>query len=264
MIPRRTFSIVIGLSAVSLAIAQPAAADLIDLIPNDRIPGTDWRVRFPGNVRLQFLTDQTTNNSAGTLIETATQGTDPITITFEQTADTPTSSNSGGLRLNFRKTAVNTDAQGRPWLSYTLQLTDDVPAKDRFQNAVHPTQPHFHPTNTLIREVTPATFVFGSATYTGNEVNKYDGTFRAQAQHDPSDTLILKRADNRGVQVNRSLEIINLLIHERQFARADLPETGPGRRVFRLIETPTIPEPATLLLLGTALITLSFPRHRRN
>ncbi|MDQ2804438.1 MAG: hypothetical protein M3Y41_17800, partial [Pseudomonadota bacterium] len=81
----------------------------------------------------------------------------PLTITFQQAFETPTSPVAGGLRLLFQTNVTNNT--GAPWTGYRLDLIDDTPVPDNL-NDTHPPQPHFHP-------------VLSSAT--GNPLNKFAG-----------------------------------------------------------------------------------------
>jgi hypothetical protein len=229
-------------------VAGPASAGTLML------DGTVWSVTFPNSVNLIFNTNDRTNGTSGTLIEITTRtNNDSITLLFQQMFETPTSTPaSAGLRLNFQKTDTNVvDAD---WIGYNLQLFDDVPllGADPINAGDHPPEPHFHPDGVA---PTAATFTFGGPAFSGNELGKYSSSFKGDAAtRDPAD-LIQLGFDGRKVIKNRSVQIQNLLIHERQFAIGVIPD--PGRRTFRLVETPIpIPEPRSLWLSGIGVAML--------
>jgi hypothetical protein len=223
-----------GLLSLGL-VTGPGAADPVILHSGDQIPGTVWEVIFPNSVMLIFNEADKTNDSAGTLIAlTARTNNASITLQFQQIFETPTSLVAGGLRLNYQSTVTNVTG-GPAWAGYQLQLIDDFPAPNEPKSNIHPSQPHFHPNPRIVGTAAKATFIFGE-TFTGNE-NKYISSFLGKVperggQADPADLILLGGNVGQG----RSVQILNLLIHERQFAIGVIPD--PGRRIFRLVETP--------------------------
>jgi hypothetical protein len=238
--PARCESILIatfaGLASLGL-VAGPASAALVMLRSGDQIPGTAWEVIFEDPVTLLFNDADKTNRSDGTLFElTSRTNNDSITLTFQQIFETPTSRPAGGLRLNFQKT--DTNVTGPAWTGYQLQLIDDVPAPNDPKNGDYPPQPHFHQSGPAARIVpTAATFIFGEI-FTGDNLDKYKSSFKGDVRsRDPSDLIELGGTGNT-VGQGQSVQILNLLIHEREFAIGVIPD--PGRRIFRLVETPVI------------------------
>jgi hypothetical protein len=235
----------------------PVAAGPIMLKSGQQIPGTVWEAIFPSQVNLSFNADDKTNGTAGTLIETTSRvNNDPLTIEFQQIFETPISKVAGGLRLNLQKT--DTNAVGPAWTGYKLQLIDLVPAPNDPESDEHPPQPHFHPKT--------ATFLLGTKSFNSTNNNLFSATFLGKNQVDPSDTILLGDGKTE-VDQNKSVQILNLLIHERQFPIGVIPD--PGRRIFDLVETPIIagaanPEPAAIIQFGTGLLgLLGFAWYRR-
>lgn len=254
---RRAAMLVAGALCLQFLAGATASADLIVLKSGDLIPGTVWDVSFPKTVSLVFNTSDTTNSTAGTLIETtARTDNSAITIHFQQDFETPLSKVGGGLRLNLQKT--DTNAVGPAWVGYEIKLVDLVSAPNDPQSDEHPPEPHFHPKT--------ATFIFGD-TFTGADVKKYRSSFLGDSMiRNPVDTMIFGDGGTTTVPMGRSVQMLNLLIHERQFPIGTIPD--PGRRTFDMIETPILakpaPEPGSLCLGGIGVATLGLFQWWRN
>src|SRR5262249_17419082 len=144
----------------------------------------DWVVDFDQNVVSLFWdTSHTENDTQGTLNEiTNRSNNNDITLTFRQTtastANSPLAANAG-LRVNFQNDDSN--IVGPDWKKYELRLLDDVLGPN-VNFGDHPPQPHFHPKSRIA--TTPATFIVGQKTFSGNDINMYTSTFLGQAGAD--------------------------------------------------------------------------------
>ena len=227
-------------------------AAFVDLNSGDQIPGTDWEVVYSGPMTLKFDATIKTHSTKGTILKTASMGInagvrESLTISFNQIFETTESAVSGGLRLNFRSVTTNT---GPEWSVYGLELVDISPVVSPDDD--HPPEPHFHPEN-------PVDFEFGPNVFDNTAIQKWHGSFKGALQRDPSDVITLGNGVMK-VATGQTVEVTDLLIHERQFTPGQIGDTG--RRFFQLVQT--APEPATFILLGAGLGLLALRRHRRH
>jgi hypothetical protein len=230
------------------------SAGPIALSSGDFLPNTDgvWRVFFDDPITLSFDRNNMTNETIGTLIQTTTRvNNDPLTVRFQQEFETPTSAVRGGLRINFQ--AMITNTTGVSWSGHQLELFDDAPAGPNVPpDATHPAWPHFHPWDTPNVDAEFSPYLVDVTSY-----------------KDPGELLFISNDGFVQVEEGQSFGVQNLLIHERQFAPADLESPDPGRRIFRLVDTPvpvpppTAPEPGTLALLCSGLAIVGVVAWRR-
>jgi hypothetical protein len=210
-----------------------------------------WEVDFPSAIDLQFTAHAPAagnRNTVGTLLDkTVRMDRAPLTIHFIQLTEAGDETTvSSGMRLLFETQVKNMTKD--PWAGYRLQLIDGsfpAPFNQNEQDRDHPVEAHFH--------------VLGGATYA--PFNNFDPRTSAgpnsgcpdPVSPDVSCNLLVQDGVNK-VDINGTLQIQNLLLHEREFSPTQMDGlSDPGRRFFDLVLTP-IPEPGTGILVTSGLL----------
>lgn len=192
------------------------------------LPGAkgEWQIVFDVMLmKLEFDKDDTTNGTVGTLWDvTVRKDVNAHQITFEQTKplddDSPL---AGGLRVNFSTNVKNETTQ--KWSTYSLVLIELTPIPNDSKD--HPTWAHFHPIK-VPTDGKKATF---------NPFVKYTPPMEPPAP----EKLDVMDSQNF-VDINGFMEVRNLLIHEREFAKETVAKRATGclystKSRFRVLDT---------------------------
>jgi PEP-CTERM motif len=232
------------LSFFALLVAQPAQAINInsgDILENSN---GNWKVTFPASVKLDWEKPDNVNLTGKLKKEVTFTTLDPISIAFEQTAK-QTSTVVPQVFFNIvedkAKNQTTTD-----WADFHLTLKDEGIELDHTRPSdFHPKLAHFHTHQIGSLEAKPLSFVEGGD----------------KDEDVATKSFILLGKPGELVKIGETETITDFRIHEW------MNQTATGLRKFEFIEQPTpVPEPSTLLLLGSSLAGLggfAWRRQRR-
>jgi hypothetical protein len=225
-------------------IARSAGGGFIDFKDGDK---QNWRASWADSLDNVLSLKGPTNGGAGigilTKAATFEKGVTSMVITFTQMSST--GADDFGLRFTLNESITNKTGMNWTDFSETLkEVNPDIVSPMDMKNFPpgnkHPWFAHFH---------NNASDKFNSGTQF-----KLSGNFPESQGADPKNIVpLLFTGSLKGDGSDSPWTPTGIGIHERTFG--DAFKGGKGR-VFELIETFSVPEPSTFILVGLSLATL--------